>query len=92
MQLEGVQRGTRQALLQALVAHVFEGREEREEVEGIIAQDATDTGAKNGVSLLLMDPVFEAAWDEMPHDEQFEFPEVREEKKKGVEYDGAWKI
>ena len=83
LHLEGVQRGTRLALLQGLVAHVFEGREEREEVERIIAQTATAAGAKNGVSLLLMDPVFEAAWDEMPHDEQFEFPEVREEQKKG---------
>ena len=78
MQLEGVRRDTRKALLLALVACVFEGREEREEVERIIEQAATAAGAKKSASLLLMDPVFEAAWDEMPHDEQFEFPEVIE--------------
>ena len=83
MQLEGVRRDTRKALLLALVACVFEGREEREEVERIIEQAATAVGAKKSASLLLMDPVFEAAWGEMPHDEQFEFPEVIEEKKGG---------
>ena len=56
MQLEGVRRNTRKALLLALVAHVFEGREERAEVERIVEeQAATAVGAKKGTSLLLKD-------------------------------------
>ena len=83
LQLEGARRDRRQDLLLALVAHVFEGREERGEVERIIEQAAIAADTKKSVSLLLQDPFFEAAWEDMPHDEQFEFPEVREEKRRG---------
>ena len=55
----------------------------RENIERIVEQAGATAGRKKGASLLLQDPVFEAAWDDMPHDEQFEFPEVREEKQRG---------
>ena len=38
---------------------------------------------QNPVATLLMDPLFEAAWDEMGQDDQIEFPDVRKEKTRG---------
>ena len=71
--------------------HVFGGRDdERREIERIVEQAGATAGRKKGASLLLQDPVFEAAWDDMPHDEQFEFPRCARRSKE-VGYDGVWK-
>jgi hypothetical protein len=39
--------------------------------------------AQKGVATLLQDPVFEAAYGEMPEDDKLEFPEIRQEIRKG---------
>ena len=75
-------RNERSALLRAVANHVFAARVDKDEfVEAIVQRDPIS--AKRGVPNLLEDPLFEAAWDDMPPDEQFEFPDVRKEKTRG---------
>jgi hypothetical protein len=52
-------------------------------VNDISRRDTAGSKGTNATYTLLQDPVFEAAWDDMPHDEQLEFPEMRKEKTRG---------
>ena len=69
----------RAALLRAVANGVFHDRVDREEIVANILSGET-VRTKAASAQLLQDPIFEATWDEMPADEQFEFPDVKKEK------------
>ena len=48
-----------------------------------LVQRAETVAAQAGVATLLQDPVFEAAYGEMPDNDKLEFPEIRSELRKG---------
>ena len=70
---------SRQQLLNAIASHVSEG--DLAFVERVCKADQSDK--KTGAETLLMDPVFEAAYEEMPEEDKFEFPELRQEVRRG---------
>ena len=73
-------RGT---LLRGIAEKEFRDCARREEIVADILKRDKSSHTKNAVATLLMDPLFEAAWDEMGQDDQFEFPDVKKEKTRG---------
>jgi len=69
----------RRALLEAIAAHVSDGSQDF--VAAVMDQDEKTSPV--AVATLLGDPVFEAAFQEMPDDDKGEFPEVRKELARG---------
>ena len=73
---------SREALLRIIANFVFNGRDGQADLVGDILK-GDQAQPKPSVAQLLQDPIFEAAWDEMPADEQFEFPDIKKEKVRG---------
>ena len=70
---------SRHALLNAIASKVSDG-----DPDFVLKVHAADQSPnKSGTLTLLMDPVFEAAYEEMPEDDKFEFPELRQERRRG---------
>ena len=74
----------REPLLRGIAEVVFDANPDKDDIiKEILQRDTDNRKQSNATSTLLQDPLFEAAWDDMQHDEQLEFPEVRKEKTRG---------
>ena len=70
-------------LLRGIAEDVFKDCPNREQIVTDILKRDKSAPTQHPVATLLMDPLFEAAWDEIGQDDQLEFPDVRKEKTRG---------
>ena len=76
--------GGRASLLRLVANAVFADDPDKDNIVAEISRrDAAGNTRTNTSAILLQDPLFEAAWDDMPRDEQLEFPDVTKEKTRG---------
>jgi hypothetical protein len=73
------QNDSRATLLESIARHISQNNTDFVS----LAQRSETVTAQAGVTKLLQDPVFEAAYGEMPDDDKLEFPEIRSEFRKG---------
>ena len=73
----------RSQLLRGIAGEVFKDCPDREHIVTDILKRDKSAPKQNAAATLLLDPLFEAAWDEMGQDDQIEFPDVRKEKTRG---------
>ena len=74
----------RASLLRDVADAVFSDHPDRDNlVADISRRDASGNRHSSASATLLQDPLFEAAWDDLPRDEQLEYPEVHKEKTRG---------
>ena len=81
--LQAPRQADRLQLLRGIAEDVFKDCPNREQIVTDILKRDKSAPTQNPVATLLMDPLFEAAFDEMGQDDQFEFPDVRKEKTRG---------